>query len=164
MSTDWAVLVKVRERRMALAQERVASERHASEQMQSAVQQARDHHSAVSEAKRRLWQRVADGQVATLSVGDLRQTSTWSGALDARLAAASGSVRSALQDAARQQARLDTSREQLRDAAAQFAMADELRRRSSAEQLRQRETRLEDHTESVASQSWTVSHATSRTA
>lgn len=155
MAIDWTLLAQVRERQKLAAQEQVARDRQLLHESEQRAAQAQQQLQQQIDAKASLWQAPQGANAdAPLGVGQLRQISAWSGALDGHIAAATTLLQHALEGVKQRRDVFETSRRCLRETCAELEKAREMHKRERIEQRRAMEVRREDGTEEGASKVW----------
>jgi hypothetical protein len=160
MSVEWNLLVDIRERRQAIALQRLLAARRAAQAAAAVVADAAHRLEDEVASKARHWTTtVDDAQGGTCRIEHLRRASSWSGVLDHQIAQAATACGDAIADAARVDATLAVSRREHGEAARSVEKAQQLQQRESTRARRALDARQDGVAEDFAAQTWAARRA-----
>ena len=152
---EWQRLVDIRERREAIAQQRVLAARRESDAAAALVEAAARRLREQVTAKAAHWSSTVDGaRHGQCSIEQLRGASAWSGALDRQIERAAAGRDAAAGDAAHADAALQRSRRDHGVAVRGVEKAQRLHEREAARARRVADARQEDVADAFAAQAW----------
>ncbi len=160
MSVEWNLLVDIRERRQAIALQRMLAARRAADAAAVVVADAARRLQDEMAAKARHWtSTIDDAQGGACRIEHLRRASAWGGVLDHQIAEAATTCAGAIAEAARVDATLDRSRRAHGAAARSVEKAQQLQQQEAARAQRGVEARQDDAAEDFAAQTWATRRA-----
>ena len=155
MSVEWNRLVDIRERRAAIALQRLHVARRAAATAAEAVADAARRHQDEVSAKASHWtSTVDDAQGGACRIEHLRSASAWSGVLDHQIARAAATCKGVIAEAARVDATLALARRAHGQATRGVEKAQQLQQRETAAERLRSEARQDDAAEDHAAQAW----------